>query len=109
MTRLLVHVEGQTKESFVNQILAPHLCVRGFSMVGARVVGNARQRSQRGGIRAWPVARRDILNHLRRDAASVSTTMVDYYGLSYTGIEAWPGRSQAREHTFPNNARAVRY
>ena len=25
MTRLLVHVEGQTEESFVNEVLAPHL------------------------------------------------------------------------------------
>ncbi len=34
MTRLLVHVEGQTEESFVNRILAPHLYTRDFSLVG---------------------------------------------------------------------------
>ncbi len=44
MTRLLVHVEGETEESFVNEILAPHLCSRGFSKVSARLIGNARQR-----------------------------------------------------------------
>ena len=26
MPRLLVHVEGQTEETFVNAALAPHLC-----------------------------------------------------------------------------------
>jgi len=107
MTRLLVHVEGQTEESFVNQILAPHLCVRGFSNVGARLVGNARQRSQRGGIRAWTTVRKDILNHLKEDSSCVVTTMVDYYGLPGTGSSAWPGRSKAYDFKFPNNAETV--
>ena len=25
MTRLLIHVEGQTEETFVNEVLGPHL------------------------------------------------------------------------------------
>ena len=96
MTRLLVHVEGQTEEDFVNQVLAPYLCARGFSKVGARLMGNARQRYQRGGIRAWPEARWDILNHLKEDPASISTTMVDYYGLPQGGPKGWPGRARFR-------------
>lgn len=49
--RLLVHVEGQTEESFVNEILAPHLYGNfGYSSVSARLLGNARQRNRRGGI-----------------------------------------------------------
>ncbi len=47
MTRLLVHVEGQTEEEFVNEVLAEHLDQRGFSAVSARLFGNARQRSHR--------------------------------------------------------------
>ena len=78
MTRLLVHVEGQTEETFVNEVLAPHLYRRGYSGVGARLMGNARQRSRRGGISPWPAARIDILNHLREDEGSHATTMVDY-------------------------------
>lgn len=92
MTRLLVHVEGQTEESFVNDILAPHLCRRGFSSIGARLLGNARQRERRGGIKPWHAARRDILGHLRQDREAVATTMVDYYGLPASGHGAWPGR-----------------
>lgn len=38
MTRLLVHVEGQTEERFVNEILAPHLYKQGYGRVGARLV-----------------------------------------------------------------------
>ena len=44
MTRLLVHVEGQTEEQFVNELLAPHLYFFGFTKISARLVGNARQR-----------------------------------------------------------------
>ena len=41
MTRLLVHVEGETEEMFVNEVLAPHLYRRGFSRVAARLLGSA--------------------------------------------------------------------
>src|ERR1700733_1976724 len=88
MARLLVHGGGQTEESFVNEVLRNHLVARGYHSVEARIVGNARLRGRRGGIRAWPSVKKDILNHLRADQTCIATTMVDYYGLP----EAWPGR-----------------
>ena len=91
MSRILVHVEGQTEESFVNNVLAPHLFRVGYTLVSARLLGNARQRSRRGGIRPWDSVRKDILSHLSSDQAALATTMVDYYGLP----ETWPGRKQA--------------
>ena len=107
MTRLLVHVEGQTEETFVNKVLAPHLYGFGLHSVSARLLGNARQRFRRGGIRAWNVVRRDIVNHLREDQANVATTMVDYYGMPMVGRLAWPGRSQAAELAFRHKARTI--
>ena len=107
MTRLLVHVEGQTEENFVNGVLAEHLCARGFSMVRARLIGNARQRDHRGGIRDWNTVRREIIRHLREDRNCIATTMVDYYGLPQCGPRAWPGRAQASEVPFPDKARLV--
>ena len=95
MTRILVHVEGETEEAFVNEVLSGHLMRYGYSLVAARLLGNARARAQRGGIRRWPAVRRDIVAHLREDAGSVATTMVDYYGLPQSGPGAWPGRSEA--------------
>ena len=95
MSRLLVHVEGETEESFVNEVLSPHLYDHGFSRVSARLIGSARQRNRRGGIKAWSAVRKDIVNHLREDRRSIATTMVDYYGLPQTGSEAWPGRELA--------------
>lgn len=57
MSRLLVHVEGQTEEDFVNEVLGPHLWAYGYTQVSARLLGNARLRSRRAGIKAWPVKR----------------------------------------------------
>ena len=107
MSRLLLHVEGETEETFVNDVLAPHLYARGYDSVRARLVGNARQRDRRGGIRDWNAVRRDITNHLRKDTGSFATTMVDYYGLPRSGQRAWPGRSRASTLPFPKKADAV--
>ena len=94
MTRILVHVEGQTEESFVNEVLAPYLLKVGFTSVSARLLGNARQRQRRGGVRQWSQVRTEILNHLKEDQSVLATTMVDYYGLPDT----WPGRIEAKGH-----------
>ena len=95
MARLLIHVEGQTEEDFVNEVLREHLLAKGYFSVDARIVGNARLRRQRGGIRGWPSVRRDITSHLKEDAVCIATTMVDYYALPQEGQAAWPGRADS--------------
>jgi hypothetical protein len=89
MVRLLIHVEGETEEIFVKEVLSPHLLTGGFHSVSARIVGHARQRS---GIRRWPSVRTGIMNHLKEDPGCVATTMVDYYGLP----PEWPGRTESK-------------
>lgn len=105
--RLLIHVEGQTEETFVNEILRPHLYVFGYSGIGARLLGNARQRSRRDGIRPWNIVRHDILRRLKEDSGCLATTMVDYYGLPGTGAKAWPGRQKGRGLSSAQKAAAV--
>lgn len=107
MSRLLVHVEGETEESFVNEVLATHLAQCGYASVAARLLGNARARTHRGGIRSWPAVRRDIIGHLREDKESIATMMVDYYGLPQCGDGAWPGRSVAPSKRFELRAITV--
>ena len=107
MTRLLVHVEGQTEETFVNEVLADYLLSRGYTSVSARIVGNARQRDRRGGIKAWSSVCNDIVNHLKEDRGCIATTMVDYYGLPATGPKAWPGRDAAKSLQHSQKAKAV--
>ncbi len=71
MSRLLVHVEGQTEETFVNELLCPQLTRFGWSMVSARLLGNAHRRDRRGGIKKplWgPLAALEIgLGTMRRE------------------------------------------
>lgn len=107
MPRLLVHVEGETEESFVNEVLADHLYQFGYEKVSARLVGNSRMRENRGGIRAWPAVKKDVLNHLRGDTGCIATTMVDYYGLPQSGGKAWPGRHEAAASTYDQKALIV--
>jgi hypothetical protein len=95
MSRLLIHVEGETEETFINNILRPHLVGYGYTSVGARLMGNARQRRYRGGIRGWNQVRKDIIRYLKEDSDALTTTMVDYYGLPKAGERAWPGRHYA--------------
>lgn len=107
MTRLLIHVEGETEETFVNELLAPHLYHFGYRSVSARLLGNARQRSRRGGIRPWRTVRSDIINHLRQDPQCLATTMVDYYALPQSGDRAWPGRAAAGRLPFAEKANTI--
>jgi hypothetical protein len=107
MARLFVHVEGETEETFVNEVLAPHLFGFGYHKVSARIIGNARMRDRRGGIQSWLLVRRDILNHLREDAGCLATTMVDYYALPQTGDGAWPGRQAAGAIPFNQKAATI--
>ncbi|MGC8490271.1 MAG: DUF4276 family protein [Syntrophobacteraceae bacterium] len=105
--RLMIHVEGQTEETFVNEILRPHLYIFGYTRIGARLLGNARQRRRRGGIRSWNAVRHDILTHLKEDTGCLATTMVDYYGLPAVGPKAWPGRETAGGLLSAEKASAV--
>lgn len=109
MVRLLVIVEGETEETFVNEVLAPHLYDRGFLAVSAKLMGNARQRDRRGGIRGWPGVRKEIIRHLNKDKNLYISTMVDYYALpgGENNTESWPGRFQAGALSFADKAKHI--
>ena len=105
MKRLLIHVEGQTEETFVSDVLRDYLVDRGFHDVNARLIGDPRKK--RGGIQAWHVVRKDILNHLKEDRNCYVTTMVDFYGLPQSGDKAWPKRAEASEVPFSERSDTV--
>lgn len=98
MTRLILHVEGQTEESFVNEVLAHHLYSYGYTQVVPR---------QTGGIKPWPRAKGDILRYLKQDNGCIVSTMVDFYGLPQSGSGPWPGRKDANNAQFSERARTV--
>lgn len=96
--RLLVNVEGQTEENFVNLVLAPHLQGFGYDNVSARILGNPRN-TARGGICGWPQARRDLERRTKQDRELLQTTFVDFYAMPASGPRAWPGRAEAAGET----------
>jgi hypothetical protein len=107
MPRVLIHVEGETEETFVWQVLGPKLYELGYHKVAARLVGNARQRDRRGGVKPWPAVSTDILRHLKEDTGCLATTMIDYYGLPASGPGAWPGRADASTRQFSDKGATV--
>ncbi len=88
MNRVRVLVEGQTEESFVNKVIAPHLTNRGVYIYP--ILFRAR-----GGSFRYPRARKEIGNSLKEDRNLFCTTLVDFYGMP----PDWPGRSQANSHS----------
>ena len=105
--RLLVHVEGATESSFVDDVLAQHLECRGYALVRACLMGGRVAKKQRGGGVSWPSVRGGILRHLKEDRQALATTMVDYYGMPQGGQQAWPGRAEARRCALAERAAFV--
>ena len=107
MGRILFIVEGETEETFVDELLGPHLLKFGH-VCSARLLGNSPSRSKRGGITNWDSAGRDIERHLRGDQSAYVTTMVDFYAMPAGGSNGWPGRMDANDlSTIPSKASRV--
>lgn len=91
--RLNFVVEGQTEETFVNQVLRPHLADRRI-WAYVRCVETSRKhgRKHRGGGRSYRLAKNDITRWLKEDGNPDArfTTMFDLYALprDFPGYEA---------------------
>lgn len=83
MKRILILCEGQTEETFVTRILAPHL--QSFEKVAiSKILVTKKAKSGHefhGGITSYAHIRRDVQNLLRDTNPICITTMLDYYGL----------------------------
>lgn len=97
MSRVRILVEGQTEETFVNEILNPHLNQMG-------VYPHAFLIRKKGGSFAYQRARKEIVNSLWEDSARICTTMVDFYGMPTD----WPGRIESQScQNYLDKARRV--
>ena len=85
MSRVRVLMEGQTEETFVNEILSPHLNHMG-------IYPHAFLFRKKGGSFAYQRARKEILNSMKEDNTLICTTMVDFYGMP----KDWPGRTESQ-------------
>lgn len=74
MIRLHVIAEGPTEETFIKELLAPHLFEKGV-LAGPILVG------KNGGHVSYSRLKRDSVLYLKSDSTSYCTTFIDYYGL----------------------------
>jgi hypothetical protein len=84
LIRLHVLVEGQTEETFVNEVLRPELSANGIYPDAHRITtGRRHGRLHRGGFVAYEHLARDLLLWMKQDQNPESwfTTMVDFYQL----------------------------
>ena len=85
MSRVRILVEGQTEETFVNDILSPYLNQMG-------VYPYAFLFCKKGGSFTYQRARQVIINSLKQDKTVICTTMIDLYGMP----RDWPGRIESQ-------------
>ena len=82
MTRLNIIVEGPTEETFVRELLAPHLGQHNvFAIARSVETGRRKGRIFRGGLVHYEKVRKDIQSWLKQDSAALVSTMFDYYAL----------------------------
>jgi hypothetical protein len=86
-----IYVEGQTEETFVRDVLTPHLSGIGVypTPVLAKTKREKSGRAFKGGLTSYAKVRRDILRLLDDSSAAAVTTMLDFYGLP----KDFPGNS----------------
>lgn len=93
MARLYLFAEGQTEQTFADNVLRPHLANHGVFMQGAILIAHAKKRGQvhRGGGRNYEPMRNDIQRFTKRDANTDAffTTMIDLYAIpaNFPGLE----------------------
>jgi hypothetical protein len=119
--RLNIIVEGQTEETFVRDLLAPHLGEHQvFTVARCVETGRRKQRIYRGGLVSYAKARQDILRWLSQDPHALVSTMFDYYALpddfprptvprGGTGILEWVARLEAALAADIGDSRFVPY
>ncbi len=75
MKRIIIIGEGQTEQSFCNDVLKPH-----FSGYGIYIQNPVIKKTQ-GGIVSWKALKHQIETHLKQDKTAFVTTLIDYYGI----------------------------
>lgn len=87
MSRVHILVEGQTEETFVNEILSPHLNQMG-------IYPHAFLFRKEGGSFRYEKCQQVILSALKQDRSVYITTFVDFYGMP----KNWPGRMEPQSY-----------
>lgn len=97
MARLYLFAEGQTEQTFANNVLKLHLAQHGVFMQNSMLIAHARDRGRvhRGGGRRYLPMKNDILRKLAQEKGSdvFFTTMIDLYAIH----TQFPGLDEAEK------------
>ena len=95
MARLYLFAEGQTEQTFADEVLKPHLANLGVYMNKPLLIANARKKGRihRGGGRNFNAMQDDIQRLLKQESGNdvFFTTMIDLYALH----RDFPGAEEA--------------
>ncbi len=98
MARLHVIAEGQSEETFIKRVLAPHLW--NFDVwPDVTLVTTSRKKRKKGGVTTYGKLRNDLNRRIRQHRGSEDrfTTMLDLYALP----KDFPGKEVVRQGTEP--------
>lgn len=95
MARLYLFAEGQTEQTFADNLIKPHLVNSNVFMHNPVLIAHAKKKGRvhRGGGRNYAPMRNDIIRFLKQDKATdvFFTTMIDLYAIH----PDFPGRAEA--------------
>jgi len=84
MKRFIIICEGQTEQSFCNEVLKPYFSSLEIFLETPTI------KKTHGGIVRWSALKYQIEQHLLEDKTAYLTTLIDYYGLhAYHGFPRW--------------------
>lgn len=75
MSRVIIICEGQTEQSFCNDLLQDHFSYKEI------YIENPTIKKTHGGIVNWAALKHQIESHLKEDKNALVTTLIDYYGI----------------------------
>lgn len=108
MARLYLFAEGQTEQTFADNLLKPHLAQHNVFMNKPVLIAHAKKKGRvhRGGGRNYAPMKNDITRFLKQDQAKDAffTTMIDLYAIH----PDFPGLAEA-EHMRQNPFKRVRF
>jgi len=107
MRHLYLYVEGQTEQTFANNVLRPHLYQFDVSLDGAILaeIGRKKQQKFRGGVTRYITFKRGLTNLLKqhnRPEVTIST-MIDLYALP----DDFPGWAEAEKMRIDPTKRVI--
>jgi hypothetical protein len=93
MSKIEIYIvmEGQTEQTFVRQVLAPYLALKGIYLYPV-LIGKP---GHKGGDVRFDRAKGDICNLLKQRPDTYISTMFDYFRID----KNWPGKADARQAT----------